>query len=269
VTSPSFPRRGTARRARSAAARVAVRTALALSLSSAPTLSSPKPPDHPRWAVLVASDNRSWYIDEPICNSQEYFSFSGAPQRFDYDHELSQKTPSEIKDKVYSQPLGGAPGYPVRQINHVINGNELTIKMILIQRKPNEFCEIYHQQLSPDMVSAEPAYLVQVGPETILASTDPWTGNSGQRQDVYWTFDKDGPLWLDVDSKVEEALKEFRPKEFIIMGGGGFDIRTLTYGMPLWKPSDPHCCPTGGSIEIKFALKDHQLVVVSQSYKEN
>src|SRR5271170_2153202 len=117
MTSPPFPRRGTARRARSAV-RVALRTALVISLSSTLALSSPKPPDHPRWGVIVASDNRSWYIDEPICNSQEYFSFSGAPQRFDYDHELSGRKPEEIKDKVYSLPIGGAPGYPVRQVNH-------------------------------------------------------------------------------------------------------------------------------------------------------
>jgi hypothetical protein len=251
------------------AGRVALRTALVLGLSSTLAPSSPKPPDHPRWAVIAASDNRSWYIDEPICNSQEFFSFSGAPQRFDYDHELSRKNPAELKDKVFAQPLGGAPGYAVEEVDHVINGNELTIKMLLVMRKPGEFCEIYHQQMSPAMISVEPAYLVRFGDQTVLASTDPWAGNSGQRQDVYWTFDKDGPLWLDVDSKVEEALKEFRPKEFIIMGGGGFDVRTLTYGMPLWKPKDPHCCPTGGSIEIKFALKDHQLTVVSHSYKKN
>lgn len=251
------------------AARAALRTTLVIGLSSAPALSAPKPPDHPRWAVYVASFIESKYIDEPICNSLEYFSFSGAPQRFDYVHELSRKNPSEIKDKVNTHPLGAAPGYPVQEVDHIINGNELTVKMLLVQRKPGEFCEIYHQQMSPVTISVEPAYLVHVGDETILAPTDPWVGNSGQRTDVYWTFDKDGPLLLDIDGKVEEALKEFRPKEFIIMGGGGFDIRTLTYGMPLWKPRDPHCCPTGGSLEIKFALKDHQLVVVSHSYKKN
>ena len=250
------------------ACRVAAQIALLMSLFSAPVLYAQKAPDHPRWAVLVLSDSTSRYIDQPICNSLEYFS-SGRPQRFDYEHELSGKNPAEIKEKVNSQPLGVAQGFAVRQVTDIINENQLTIKMLLVERKAGEFCEIYHQQMSPDTVSVEPAFLVHVGDETVLASTDPWTGNSGQRTEVYWTFDKDGPLLLDVDGKIEEALKELRPKEFIIVGGGGFNARTLTYGMPLWKPRDPHCCPTGGYIEIKFALKDHQLVVVSHSYKKN
>lgn len=251
--------------------RVAARTALGISLFTTLAVPSQKPPDHPRWAVYVASFIESKYIDEPICNSLEYFSFSDSPQRFDYVHELSRKNPAEIKDKVSAQPLGAAPGYPVQEVDHILNGNgnELTIKMLLVQRKPGEFCEIYHQQMSPATISVEPAYLVRFGEETVLASTDPWAGNSGQRTEIYWTFDKDGPLLLDIDGKIQEALKEFRPKELIIMGGGGFDLRTLTYGMPLWKPNDPHCFPTGGSIEIKFALKDHQLVVVNHSYKKN
>jgi hypothetical protein len=269
MTPPPSPRRGTARRARSAASGVFLRTALAISLSSTLAISAPRPTDHPRWAVIVASDNRSWYIDEPICHSQEYFAFPGAPQRFDYDRELSGKKTEEIKDKVYSLPIGGAPGYAVRQVNHIINASELTIKMILVERKVGEFCEIYHQQMSPDMVGAEPAYLVQVGAETILATTDPISGNGGRLEELYWTFDKDGPILLDVTDKIDEILKKLLPKGLIIMNGGGFNVRTLTYGMPVWKPGDAHCCPTGGSIEIKFALKDHQLVVISRSYKEN
>jgi hypothetical protein len=249
--------------------RLAALLALLFSLSSAPAVSSQNPPDHPRWAALVISFTQSRYIDEPICNSLEYFSFSGAPQRFDYDHELALRKIAIIKDNVDSQALGVAEGFAIRQVTHTINENQLTIKMILVERKAGEFCEIYHQQFAPDFISAEPAFLVHFGAETILASTDPWNGNTGTRQEIYWTFDKDGPLLLDVDHVIDEILKKVRPEGLIIRNGGGFDVRTLTYSQLLWKPRDPHCCPTGGSIEIKFALKDHQLVFVSQSYKNN
>jgi hypothetical protein len=251
------------------ACRVAVQTALALSLLSVPATSSQKAPDHPRWAVLVASSLNSRYIDQPICNSLESFSSTSDAQRFDYDHELALRKVAIVKDKVDSLLIGTAAGFGIRQVTHTINDNALTVKMILLERQAAEFCEIYHQQFSPDFISPQPAFLVNLGTETILASTDPWTeNNTGQRQDVYWTFDKDGPLDLNVDGVVDEALKEFRPKGFIIRNHGGFDIRTLTYEEPLWKPRDPHCCPSGGSLEIKFALKDHQLVVVSHSVKQ-
>jgi hypothetical protein len=251
------------------ACRVAGQTALALSLFSAPAISSPKAPDHPRWAVYVAATIESKYIDEPICNSLEFFSSTSDPQRFDYDHELAVSKVAIVKDKVDSRAVGTAAGFGIRQITHTINDNVLAIKMILVERKAGEFCEIYHQQFSTDFISPQPAFLVHDGAETVLASTGPWSGNSGQRQDIYWTFDKEGPRDLDVDGVVQEALKQFRPNGFIILNQGGFDIRTLTYEEPLWKPRDPHCCPTGGSLEIKFALKDQQLVAVSHSVKKN
>ncbi|MGB6834910.1 MAG: hypothetical protein WCA94_02800 [Candidatus Acidiferrum sp.] len=248
---------------------VATQMAFVLGLSPALPLFSQKPPDHPRWAVYVAATIDSKYIDEPICHSLEFFSSASDPQRFDYDHELALRNIAIVKDTVDSAALGAAAGFGIRQVIHAINDNVLAIKMILVERKAGEFCEIYHQQFSPDFIRPEPAFLVHDGPETVLASTDPWSGNSGQRQDIYWTFDKEGPRYLDVDGVVEEALKQFRPKGFIILNQGGFDIRTLTYEEPLWKPRDPHCCPTGGSMEIKFVLKDHQLVPVSHSYKKN
>jgi hypothetical protein len=250
-----------------AACRAAVQTTLVAALFAVPVLSAQNPPEHPRWAVLVMSNINSRYIDQPICNSLEFFSSTNDPQRFDYDHELALRKIAIVKDKVDSLNLGTAAGFGIRQVTHTINDNVLAIKMILLERKPGEFCEIYHQQFSPDFISPEPAFLVNSDGETILASTDPWSGNTGTRQEIYWIFDKEGPALLNVDGVVEEALKKARPG--IILNGGGFNIRTLTYSQLIWKPHDPHCCPTGGSIEIKFALKDHQLVVVSQSYKKN
>jgi hypothetical protein len=102
----------------------------------------------------------------------------------------------------------------------------------------------------------------------ILASTDLISGNGGRREELYWSFDKEGPIPLVANDKIGEILKKLLPKGLIIMNGGGFDIRKLIYSIAVWREGDPRCCPTGGSIEMKFVLKDHLLVVVSQSYKE-
>jgi hypothetical protein len=50
------------------------------------------------------------------------------------------------------------------------------------------------------------------------------------------------------------------------MKGGGFDLRALTYSTPVWKDGDGNCCPTGGGLEMRFALKNHRLTVVSESF---
>ena len=248
--------------------RVAVGLTLLLGVACSAVFSQDST-DHDRWALRVSGDGGS-HLSEPNCHPSEYFS-DGIRQLFLKEFR-NPKDPDFFEDTASAQRIGEVSGHKIDQHEHRINHssqNPITVKMLLVERKPKEFCEIYRQQFSPDMVKAEPAYLVPVGTETILASTDPWTGNSGTRQEIYWTFAEDGPLKLDVDYVVDEALKKVRPEGLIIRNGGGFDIRTLTYNQLLWKPRDPHCCPTGGSIEIKFALKNHQLVFVSQSHKKD
>jgi hypothetical protein len=72
-----------------------------------------------------------------------------------------------------------------------------------------------------------------------------------------------------VIEKIREIQKTILPKEFGVMNGGAFKVQKLTYDSPVWGPNDGHCCPSGGSVQIKFALRDHQLAVVSQRYEEN
>ncbi len=50
------------------------------------------------------------------------------------------------------------------------------------------------------------------------------------------------------------------------MNGSAFNIETLSHTSPVWQAGDAHCCPSGGSVRIQFALKDHMLTVTSQSF---
>ncbi len=230
------------------------------------TLAAGTPPgsDHPRWSVHVSSGKGESYVDEPSCHKVKYFLMD--PQDFDYGSDLFGKKPEEIKDKAESRKIGAVAGYNIYQVIHNINDGELVMKMILVERRSGEFCEIYHQQHDAAMVTVEPAYLVQVGGETILATTDPVSGTGAGQEEHYWAFDKDGPVDLDVWDKIFGILKTVLPKGLGVMKGSGFDLRTLTYSMPVWKETDANCCPSGGTIEIRFAVKDHHLIVVSQNF---
>jgi hypothetical protein len=247
--------------------RAALRAILLFAVLSVLAVSSSTPGDHPRWTVHVASGKGSSYVEKPICHSLKYFVSD--PKRFDYDGDLFGKKPSEIKDKVDSQRIGEVAGYTVRQVTHTINDGDLIMKMIFVVRADDSLCEIYHQQMAGVIVSVEPAYFVQVGPETILSTTDPVSGNGVWREEAYWTFDKDGPIELRVNDKIDEIQKELLPKGLVVMNGSAFNVGSLTYDSPVWGPDDAHCCPSGGNIRIEFALKDHRLTVVSQAYKKN
>jgi hypothetical protein len=221
-------------------------------------------PAHPRWAVHSVSIDSDFYINHPNCGSLEYFSRD--PQRFDYGGDLLGKNPGKLKEVVDSWDIGEAAGFTVHQLTHTIDNGALVMKMILVERGPGEFCEIYHQQYGDSEVVAGPAYLVTVNSETILATTDMDRGNGAWREEEYWAFDKEGPIPLDATPKIDAITRKLLPRGRTIMNGSGFDIRTLSYDMPVWRDGDSHCCPTGGKIHIKFALTDHNLIAVNESF---
>lgn len=195
--------------------------------------------------------------------------FSSDPKRFDYGDDLLVKQPADLKDKVESQRIGRIAGYTVYEVVHNINDGDLVMKMILVERKASEFCEIFQQQYDSVSVIVEPAYFVNGKPETILATSDRVTGTGAFLIEEYWTFDENGPIPLDASAKISEITQKLLPPGRTIMNGSAFNIETLSYSTPVWKPGDAHCCPSGGSVHIQFALKNHRLTVVSQGFDPN
>ncbi|MFZ3264152.1 MAG: hypothetical protein WA172_09130 [Terriglobales bacterium] len=233
-------------------------------LAVAAALVVPARPSHPRWALHSYSGKRDFYVDQPNCHPLTYFSID--PKRFDYGEDLLVKQPADLKDKVESQPIGRIAEFTVYEVVHNINDGDLVMKMILVKRKAGEFCEIFQQQYDAVSVTVEPAYLVNVDSETILATSDRVTGNGAFLIEEYWAFDKDGPIPLDASAKISEITLKLLPQGRTIMNGSAFNIETLSYSSPVWQAGDAHCCPSGGSVRIQFALKDHMLTVTSQSF---
>jgi hypothetical protein len=222
---------------------------------------------HPRWAVFTSSGKGERYIDQPNCHPLEYFA--GDPKNFDYDNDLMNKQSSDIKDSVESMRIGELNGHSIHQVIHNINKGEVVMKMILVERKPGEMCEIYYQQFDAQIVIVEPAYVVNVSSEPVLATDDSVSGTGHFIEEQYWTFDKDGPIALNVRERIKEITTDLLPDGLEVENGGGFEIQALSYTMPVWKPDDAHCCPSGGTVHIQFALKDHHLVVVDRKFGPN
>ncbi len=221
--------------------------------------------NHPRWAVRVSSDGYAYFIDQPNCHPLAYFV--NETSRLNYHHIIVKIRPGQTKDETSSRDIGEVDGRKIVQVSHKINDGELFLKMIVVERAPTEFCEIYHQEWLGDTLYNEvlPVVFVKVDSQTIMATANPVGGNGNWFDEHYWTFDKDGPIDLCINEKIREIEKKLLPKDSSVMKGGGFDLPALMYSAPVWTQTDGGCCPSGGRIEIKFALKDHQLVVVKQS----
>jgi hypothetical protein len=243
---------------------ITVKTGLMIFLAFPAGLRAAGSPSHPRWAVRVSSDGHPSFIDAPNCHPLDYFAHDLG--HYNYQHPLDRKQQSFLEDTFSSRPISEIAGFRVLQLEHLINDHDLTVKMLVVQRKPGEYCEIDHQERARDLVQMQPAYFAQAGVEEVLATTDAISGNGPWLAEAYWTFDKDGSIHPDVIENIAAINHKLLPKGLVVMNGGGFDIQKLTYTLPAWKASDPPCCTTGGRIQIRFARKEHQLIVVSQSF---
>ena len=222
--------------------------------------------DAPRWSVRVSSDGHGYFIEQPNCHPLKYFLRDTARLNF-HHYTLFHIEPGKTEDQANSRSIGEVGGYAIEQVSHEIDGGEFSLKMIVVGRGRNEFCEIYHQEWMAKNFyqDVHPAYLVRVRSAMILVTRDVFSGNGHLIDEHYWAFDGKGPI----DLRVTETIRDIQKK--LLTNGltanvGGFDVENLTYDSPVWGPNDPRCFPSAGRIQIKFSLHNHQLAIVDEKF---
>lgn len=228
-----------------------------------------------RWTVYVAENGPHPTNKWLNCHPLKYFLDTKNLKTFDYGGDVLADSPEDNFDKIVSTRVGEISGFTIYDVIHRIGKEKASVandqssrlmKMILVERKPDEFCEIYHEQGPVEMLTVDASDIVDVGPEKVLANQDRLSGTGSFYDEAYWAFDKDGPILLDMNL-VDETAGNLTPTGMEIRKGGGFAIRSLTYESPAYKEHDPNCCPSGGTVYVKFALKDHKLVVLEKRFK--
>jgi hypothetical protein len=68
---------------------------------------------------------------------------------------------------------------------------------------------------------------------------------------------------------IDMAFQAAVPPGYTKMQGGGFDIDTLAFEFPVWKPDDHYRRPTGGNIYLRFRLEEGKLVLEERRYEPN
>ena len=250
--------------------------ALVIFLLACPTTQSQKLSDaDSRWTVVVADDGPHPTNKRINCYALTYFRDAKNLKEFDYGGDLLADLPEGNTDKVSSSRLGEISGFTIYDVIHRIGKEKPSVadeqssralKMILVERKAGEFCEIYHEQGEAIMLTVDSSDIVDVGPEKILATHDLLSGTGNFYNEAYWAFDKNGPIRLDL-SLVDETVGNLMPSGMDVKKGGGFAIRSLTYEASVYKEKDPNCCPSGGTVYITFALKNHKLVVIEKRFE--
>ena len=144
-----------------------------------------------------------------------------------------------------------------------IDSGEIDWKSILVQVSPAQFREIYH--LQPTAAKIEPSFLMQAGSDEILATRDLIPGTGNNYYEDYFRFSPAGVVQIDIES-IPNVLRSILPSGSGVWKGGGLDMRSLSYHMPVWKEGDANCCPSGGTVDLKFRLDGARLIVISKHF---
>jgi hypothetical protein len=128
-------------------------------------------------------------------------------------------TEKDYKSECKIIDIGTLAGYPIKQFTCHFTGNaEVSTtfstedyKFILIQIGPDQYREIYHLEVDGNtFMPLQPARIVDMGTESILATYDPDSGSGGGCSEGYWFFDTSGPHKVDF-SAIGAAISQRLP----------------------------------------------------------
>jgi hypothetical protein len=212
-------------------------------------------------------------FDTPTAHPLAYFT-RGPFLRDDGDDDCADCTPAG-KAEVHTQHkfttevrrVGELHGFAIYDVfyrfdDHVDTG-EIDWKSILVQVAPGRFREIYH--LQPTAALIEPSFFLKSASEEILATRDliPGTGNYSY-EDYFW-FSSAGAVRIDTGA-INKAVQSVLPAGSAIWKGGGLDMTAPSYHSSVWKEGDANCCPSGGSVDVKFRLDRDRVIVTSTHF---
>ena len=144
-----------------------------------------------------------------------------------------------------------------------VDSKKIDWKSILVEVSPGRFREIYH--LQPTAAEIESSFVMKAGQEEILGTRDLIPGTGAYEYEDYFWLSSAGAERIDI-SPIGKAVQEILPGGYGVWKGGGLDMRTLQYRMPVWKTGDANCCPTGGTVEVKFKLEGSRISVTGRRF---
>jgi hypothetical protein len=169
--------------------------------------------------------------------------------------------------KTERRKVGTLFGFLIYDVFYYFDGHvqtgEIDWKSILVEVSPGQFREIYH--LQPTAAHVEPSFIMKVGSEEILVTRDLIPGTGNNYYEDYFQFSPSGSARIDTEV-VTKAVRSVLPTGYGVWKGGGLNMADLRYHMPVWKDGDANCCPTGGSVDVRFHLDGNRIIVNSKLF---
>jgi hypothetical protein len=154
--------------------------------------------------LAFAQSNSPWYVlayggrgemhGPPTCHPLAFFSASALP--LDFDSDFFQQKPSDLKTTTKFTLLGAMNGRRVYKAMLTVNTHHRPdIKVLLVERHPGEFCDIYQHQYAYDPTAEmDEAAILNISGRKVLKTYETDMHTSFLE---YWAMDKDGPVRLN------------------------------------------------------------------------
>ena len=108
---------------------------------------------------------------------------------------------TQIFDLLQKSKIGMPEGHRVTQVvqhvHEVASNTQMTAKRLLVQRGDGDFCAMYQQLYGTFEVAVRPAWIITFDGKPVLKTLD--ANGMHTWNEEYWTFDLDGPIYLDLD----------------------------------------------------------------------
>jgi len=139
-----------------------------------------------------------------------------------------------------------------------VDGPPARWKSLLVQTGPDRYREIYTLQDNWGSYVAGTAGIYGTGPDAILGTDDPGTGNGGYDcSDGYWWFDKSGPHPVDF-TRLQEAIGKAIPKGSTYLGGCA-NLHPKDNFLESWvQAADAKChgCAGLGTVHANYTIQN-------------
>jgi hypothetical protein len=194
------------------------------------------------WDVLAFGGKGELHAP-PVCG--QLAAFSGSPLRFDLDRDLYGAQERDLTRSVHRRVLDATPSRGVYEIVQRVRSRDvwihglkvqdsslvLTMKQLLVERGPGEFCEVYliehEDSVQLPWGGMHTSGVVRIEGQRVLKSIDQ---DHRTASTVYWLLPKNGaPLRLNTDA-VSIAASRGNPQgewvydNMLDLTGDGFSV---------------------------------------------
>ncbi len=145
------------------------------------------------WDVLAYGGKGEMH-GPPTCHPLAFFSASIL--LLDFDSDFFQQKPSDLKTTTKFTLLGTMNGRKVYKAMLTVNAHPRPdIKILLVERHPGEFCDIYQNQYAYDTTGEmDEAAILNISGRKVLKTYETDMHTSFLE---YWAIEKDGPVRLN------------------------------------------------------------------------